>query len=110
MRTNRCPAMRHRVFRLALLDHARRISPTIGSQEFVAGGVETRQRRGAGKISKVIAAFTVFGLVVDHAVFNLNFPDAEVPLEVGHVVVGIPQAELYEGKQRQIGFCGDGYW
>jgi len=51
----------------------------------------------------MIAAFAVLGLVVDDAVFNLNFADAEVALEVGHVVVGVPQAEFHVGEQRQIG-------
>ena len=59
----------------------------------------------------MVAPFAVFGLVVDHAadagvgpVLDLHFARVEVALEVCHVVLRIPQGELHERKQREIGW------
>jgi hypothetical protein len=46
----------------------------------------------------VVAALAVLGLVIDHAVFDFHLAGVEVALEVGGVVLRIPQAELDAGK------------
>ena len=52
----------------------------------------------------MVASFAVFRLVVDGRSVDLNFADAVVSLEVGAVVVCIPEAELHEGKELEV-FC-----
>ncbi len=42
----------------------------------------------------MIAPLAVLGLVVDHAVFYFDFAGVEISLEIGGVIVGVPQAEL----------------
>jgi len=49
----------------------------------------------------VVAALAVFRLVIDHTVHYFNFTGAEVALEVGAVIPGIPQAELDRGEGRE---------
>ena len=48
--------------------------------------------------------------MVDRGSVDLNFAGAEITLEVGHVIHGIPQAEFHIGKQGEIlfliGFIG----
>lgn len=52
------------------------------------------------------AALAVLGFVVDLRTLDLNFADAEVSLEVGHIVHGVPEAELYKRSQSQCFFFG----
>ena len=59
--------------------------------------------RGAAEVSEVIAALAIFGLVVDDAVFHLDLAGIEVALEVGGVVLRIPQAEFDAGKSLEGG-------
>jgi len=54
----------------------------------------------------MVAPLAVFALVVDHAVLDLDLANAEIALEVGCVVVRVPQAELDRGEERQIGWLG----
>ena len=56
----------------------------------VAPRIETRQWLGTSEVGKVIAPFTILGLMINRAVFDLNFPNIKIALEVGHVVIGIP--------------------
>ena len=58
----------------------------------------------------MIAAFPVFGLVVDGgaAVFKLHFRQRVVALEVGGVVLRVPQAEFDEAVQGNL-FRGGGF-
>ena len=46
----------------------------------------------------MVAALAVLGLVIDDAVFHLHLAGVEVALEVGGVVLRIPQAELDGGE------------
>jgi hypothetical protein len=46
----------------------------------------------------VVAALAVLGLVIDDAVLDFDLADVEVALEVGGVVLGVPQAELDAGE------------
>ncbi|OPZ81025.1 MAG: hypothetical protein BWY77_00820 [bacterium ADurb.Bin431] len=51
----------------------------------------------------MIAALTVFGLVVDHPLLDLHLAGAEVALEIGRVILGIPEAEFHRRKEREPG-------
>ena len=46
----------------------------------------------------MVAPLAVFGLVVDHPILNLHLAGGEIALEVGGIVLGIPQAELDRRK------------
>ena len=53
----------------------------------------------------VIAAFTVFGFVINCAAFHFQFADVQVPLEIGGVIHRVPQAPLYgSGEAEALGF------
>ena len=53
----------------------------------------------------MVAALAVLGLVVDGRAVDLDLADAVVALEVGRVVVGVPEAELDEGEELEGAFC-----
>ncbi len=48
----------------------------------------------------MIAPLPVLRLVIDDFVFDLHLPDAEIALEVGGIVLGVPETELNQGKGR----------
>ena len=75
VRTNRLPAMRDRIGRLACFHSLGRIPAAIRAEEGFALGIEASQFFGAGKIGKVVAAFAIFGLVIDHFVHDFDLPD-----------------------------------
>ena len=50
----------------------------------------------------VVPPLPVFGFVVNHAVLHLNLARGEVPLEVQHIVLGVPQAEFHETGQDHV--------
>ena len=52
----------------------------------------------------MIAAFIILGLVEDGRAFDLYFAGVEVSLEVGGVILCIPQTPLDEGEQLD-GLC-----
>src|ERR1019366_7837223 len=94
MRTVRRPAVRDRVEGFATL-HCRRVVPTaISAEERVALRIETSEFFRAGEIREVVAALAIFGLVVDDTVVDFNLAGAEVALEVGGIVLRVPQTEL----------------
>ena len=56
----------------------------------------------------MIAPLAVFGLVVDHSVFDFDFADTEVALEVGGIVLRVPHREFDGGKDGYRGtFAAD---
>ena len=86
--------MRDRVERFAALDSRRIVPATVRAEEGVALRIEARERLGAGEVGEVIAALAVLGLVVDNAVLYLDLTGREVALEVGLIVLRVPEAEL----------------
>ena len=50
----------------------------------------------------MVAALAVLGLMVDGAAHDLHFAGGEVALEVRHVVLCVPKAELDERRQNDI--------
>ena len=102
MRTVRRPAVRNRVEGFATL-HCRRIVPTaVGAEERVALRIETGELFRAGEIREVVAALAILGLVVDDTVHDFDLAGAEIALEVGGVILGVPQAELDAGKNGEL--------
>ena len=51
----------------------------------------------------MVATFAIFRLVIDHTVNNFNFTHIVVALEVGGIIIGIPQAEFDGSKGGQFG-------
>ena len=84
----------------------RAVPAAVRAEERVALRVEAGQRLRAGEVREVVAPLAVLGLVVDDAVVDLDLARREVALEVGGVVLGVPQAELDRAEQRQAGRHG----
>ena len=53
----------------------------------------------------MVSALPVFGLVIDGAAHHLYLAAGEVPLEVGCIILSIPQAELHEAEQVNFFLC-----
>ena len=88
--------MRRRVVRLAIFHDLRGVKPAIRAEKILALRIEPGQPFRTREVGVMIAPFAVFGFVVDHAVFDLNLAGIQIPLEIGHVVVGIPQVKLHQ--------------
>ncbi|MNL66792.1 hypothetical protein D3C87_1913120 [compost metagenome] len=48
----------------------------------------------------MVSALAVLGFVIDNGILHFNFTSAKVTLEVGHIIIGIPQTEF--GKREQL--------
>ena len=101
MRSHRRPAVGMGVERASPLHRRGIFPPPICAQEDVALSVVPGRLLGAGKKSKMVAALTIFRLVIDDAVFDLYLAGVEVALEVCRVVLCIPKAELNAGEDGQ---------
>src|SRR6516164_8930340 len=86
------------------LDNAGIAPAAIRAEKGVALGVEPRKSFGTSKERKVVASFAIFRLVIDDAAFNFDFADAEITLEVGGIVLRIPEAKLNCREYRKV--CG----
>ena len=96
------PAAGHGVAACALKDGVRMVKAVERTQEAVAVGVKALDGRVDGVDGVVVAALAVFGLVVDGAALDLHFARGEVALEVGGIVLRVPQAELHEAEQGNL--------
>ena len=70
---------------------SQRLTNVPGSSDYMIKGV-------------VVTAFAVFGFMIDRRAVDLDFADIEIPLKIGHVIQGIPETELYKGKEGDL-FC-----
>jgi hypothetical protein len=100
------PAVSDGVGELTGFDGGRLVPAAIAAQEGFALGVESRAGLGTGKVREVIAALAVLRLVINHAVFHFHLSGVEVALEVGAVVLGVPEAELDLGEAGNGGLGG----
>ena len=98
-----------------VIAHYLRIAEAVvQAQEGFPAGVIAVHRRVDGIDGVMIAALPVLGLVIDGgaAVFKLHFRQRVVALEVGGVVLRVPQAELDEAVQGNLfrfgGLVGQG--
>ena len=102
MRRHRLPAGRDGVAHLAGENCLRVFKAVVQPKERLHVGVEAVHGGVHGVERIVIAALAVFGLVVDDAAFHLNLAGGEVALEVRHVVLRVPEAELDKRRQDNI--------
>ena len=88
------------LFALPVFKHGARLAKTIvRAEEAFAIGVEAVDRRIDGVNGKVVAALTVFRLVIDRAAFDFDLAGGEIALEIGRIVLRVPQAELHKTVQ-----------
>jgi len=83
-------------------DSLRQGGGAVGANEGVPCGVKAVIRTVCPEHGIVVPPLAVFGFVINGLRFQLNLADREVPLEVGAVVHGIPQAELHIAEQIQL--------
>ena len=81
-----------------------------GAQEAVPVGVKAAEGGVDTVIGIVIPAFPVFGFVVNDAALHLHFANVQIPLEIGGIVHGVPQAPFHGGGESEAalsaGFVG----
>ena len=96
------PAAGDRVAAAPLKHSSRVVKAVVRAQEAVAVGVKAVDRCVHGVDGVVIAALTVLGLVVDRAALDLHLAGGEVALEIGRVILRVPQAELHKAEQGNL--------
>ena len=47
----------------------------------------------------MIAAFAVFGFMVNNGILDFDFTGVEISLEIRHVIQGVPQAKFRQRKE-----------
>ena len=50
----------------------------------------------------MVAAFSVFGFMIDGAALDLHLADGQVALKIGHIVIGVPQTPFHKREYRKI--------
>ena len=90
----------------AAKNRLRAVISAVSAKESVAVGIVSVDRAVDCINSVMSAALAVLSFVVNLRTLDLNFADAEVSLEVGHIVHGVPEAELYKRSQSQCFFFG----
>ena len=80
------------------------VKAVVQTHESLTVGVKTVYRSIHREHCIVIAALTVFGLVINSAADDLYFANAEIALEVGHIIISVPQAELHKREELHVFF------
>ena len=96
MGSDRRPAVGEGVVSLAVQDSLRVVEAVVQADEGIAVGIVAVDGIVNGVECEVVAAVAVFGLVVDGRAHYLNTAGGEVSLEVGAVVLSVPEAPLCE--------------
>ena len=96
------PAAGDGVAASALKDGRRMIEAVVRAEEAVAVGVKAVHWRVHSEYGEVIAALAVFSLVVNCAALDFHLAGGEVALEVGGIVLRVPQAELHKAEQGNV--------
>ncbi len=91
---------------LVLHDGVGAVKAVVQADEALPVGIVAVHGGVDGVHRVMVAALAVFGLVVDDgaALFKLHLGQGVVALEVGAVVLGVPQAELHEAVQADFLF------
>ena len=93
VRPHRRPPMRNRVGQFTGFHGCRLVPAAVPAQKRFPLRVKPARLR-TGKVGEMIAPLPVLRLVIDDAVFHLHLARIEVALEVGGVVLRIPQAKF----------------
>jgi len=100
--TDGCPAACDRVGGFASEYSLGLAEAVVETEEGLAVGIKAADRSVYGEDSVVVAALTVLSLVIDGAADDLDFADGEVSLEVGHIIISVPQTELNEAEELDL--------
>ena len=74
----------------------------IGTHEGVTTRIKAAHRFIYGVYRIVIAALSVFRLMVEDTANNLYFPRRKVALKIGHIILRIPKAEFNKAEQIKV--------
>ena len=99
MGSHRRPAVCYGVGSLACCNDLRILEAVVQTEEAFPIGVVTVDRIVYSVECEVVAAFLIFGLVENGRAFDFHFTGVEVSLEVGGVVLCVPQTPFNEGEQ-----------
>ncbi len=106
------PALGYGVVRLAVKNSVGVLKAVVQPEEALAVGVEALHGYVYGVESEVVAALPVLRLVVDGRALYLDLAGVVVSLEVGGIVVCVPQAPLKEAGELEglpvAALVGDG--
>ena len=50
------------------------------------------------------APFPVFGFMIDDSILHFHFCQIEIPLEIRHIIPGVPETKFEARKQGNIGW------
>ncbi len=95
----RRPAACDGVFRAAFHNGVGPVKAVVKPQKGLAVGVKAVYGRVYREDGVVVTALAVLRLMVNRAAAYFYFTGTVIPLEVGHVVVSVPKAELHEGEK-----------
>ena len=99
VRTDRLPAMGDGVGTFAVFHSIWCSRGTIDTHEGISGGIEGSDFLVGVESSVVVSSFSVFGFVIDGRSDDFHFTGRIVSLEVGGIILRIPQTEFNEGEQ-----------
>ncbi len=105
VRADRCPAACDGVTGLALKNSIGLTETVVKTEEGLAVGIKALDGSIYGEDSVVVSSLSVLSLVINGAADNLNFTDGEVSLEVGHIIVCVPETELNEAEKLKALLC-----
>ena len=104
MASDRLPAVGNAVPALSFQHRLRIVKTVVHADEGFALRIKTINGFIHGINSVVIAAFTIFRLVVNCRPHHFDLTGREIALEIGLIIRGIPQTEFYEAEQVQMLF------
>ncbi len=97
VRGDGAPAMGHGVPGSAGEDLLRRLESVVHADEGFPVRVEPVEGTVHAEEGVMVAAFAVFGLVIEDVPIDLHLARGEVPLEILHVGGSVPEAPFHEG-------------
>ena len=95
MAADRSPTVCDAVEAYACLHSARSVCSVINADKLITARIEAADILVYMEYRVVVSALAVFSLVVYSASFDFYFADGEISLEIGSVILSIPQTELH---------------
>ena len=96
--THRSPAVGQGAGAFAVFHGLGHLGTAVDANKGIPGGIKAVEGDVGPQEGVVVPALPVFGLVIDGPVRYLHLAGGEIPLEVGGVVHGVPQAEFHVGE------------
>ena len=92
---DRSPAVSNAVMTDAFENGLRILRTVIKTYEFISAGIKSVNIRIDSENSEMITPFTIFCLVIYFRASDFNLSDREITLEIGRIILSIPQTEFY---------------